>query len=230
MRTPLLAAAVLAAFVATPFPGGDANAPYIQPGDEAQTGEGYCTLSWVFDGQGALAGKVYVAIAAHCVDGLGDSVTSYPYSDFGTVAYYGNPGQTHNDFALIEVRPEHVGKVNAAVKGHPQYPIGYTTAAATSFGDIVRFSGYGDIFYLTALTQEERLGVLQSDNQRTYTLSGLTNFGDSGGPIVHVPTGKALGIISRLCVPGPCTDTGPTVEGMLVQTAQDGFPVALRTV
>lgn len=200
----------------------------IQPGDAISTSVGGCTVNFVFDG----GGKVYIGTAAHCVSKLGEKVFSVVgggCNDFGTVAYIGDADSTARDFALIEVRSDCESKVSAAVKGHPQYPTGSTTYQETTLGDAVQFSGYGLGFGFTAVTQEERVGVFQSDNAHSYQLSGPTNFGDSGGPIVHVSTGEALGIISRFCTLA-CTDTGPTVEGMLKHLADDGLPVTLRTV
>ena len=46
---------------------------------------------------------------------------------------------------------------------------------------------------------------------------------------MHVGTGKALGIVSRLCV-GVCSEEGPTVQGILAKAASRGFSVTLRTV
>ena len=46
---------------------------------------------------------------------------------------------------------------------------------------------------------------------------------------MHVKTGKALGIVSRLCA-GACSEEGPTVQGILAKAAARGFPVTLRTV
>jgi hypothetical protein len=46
---------------------------------------------------------------------------------------------------------------------------------------------------------------------------------------VHIGTGKALGIVSRLCA-GACSEEGPTVQGILAKAASRGFSVTLRTV
>ena len=41
---------------------------------------------------------------------------------------------------------------------------------------------------------------------------------------------KALGIVSRLCGAGACSEEGPTVQGILAKAAAAGFPITLRTV
>ena len=46
---------------------------------------------------------------------------------------------------------------------------------------------------------------------------------------MHVGSGKALGIVSRLCA-GACSEEGPTVQGIIAKAASRGFPVALLTV
>jgi hypothetical protein len=49
------------------------------------------------------------------------------------------------------------------------------------------------------------------------------------GSTVPVRTGKALGIVSRLCA-GACSEEGPTVQCILAKAAAAGFSVTLRTV
>jgi hypothetical protein len=71
--------------------------------------------------------------------------------------------------------------------------------------------------------------VLSYDDAEIHTLTGPVLFGDSGGPFAHVRTGKALGIVSRLCV-GLCSEEGPTVQGLLAKAAARGFVVTMKTV
>lgn len=229
VRVTLFSLLVAAAFVATGVGPTQASPLLLQPGDQATTGVGQCTLNFVFDGVGAQAGKVYIGIAAHCVDGLGDVVNSPSFPAFGTVAYYGVSGHVEKDVAFIEVKPEYHGSVFAGVVGNEQYPVGHTTPVETTIGDLVQVSGWALGYSATPWTREERVAVLNFDNTRDYGVSGPIHWGDSGGPLVHIPTGKALGIVSQLCI-GFCTETGPTVQGMIDQAAADGFTVQLRTV
>jgi hypothetical protein len=201
----------------------------IQPGDFVGTSLGGCTLSFVFDGLGANTGRVYLGTAAHCVEQVGDAVQDEFGAQFGTVALIGNPDDTAEDFAFIEVAPAFVSQVSPAVKGWAQYPTGSTIHSETAFGDLLQLSGYGVGFDLLGPTREQRVGVLTFDDAETYRLIGPDTFGDSGGPIVHKRTGRAFGIVSRLCI-GLCTSEGATVEGILAKAAARGFPVQLRTV
>ena len=221
-------AAALALGVASSTSAGAAPGA-IQPGVYSETSTGGCTLNFIYDGLGSLAGRTYVGTAAHCVADIGDPVALSGGDVFGKVAYTGNPDVTALDFAFVEVAASHVGQVRAAVKGYPSYPKGVTGAQETARGDGIQLSGYGVGYDLTTATQEKRTAVMGSDSDTTYDVIGPIHFGDSGGPLVHIGTGKALGIVSRLCV-GACTEVGPTVAGLIATAAEDGFPVRLRTV
>lgn len=227
MKT-LLAALAVAAVVIPGAPASAANG-LLQPGDYMEAGNAACTQNFVYDGTGSLAGKVYIGTAAHCVSSVGQDVRDINGTVWGDVALIGNPNAAAPDYAFIEVRPGHVGRVSAAVKGHATYPKGVTTFSETSIGDLVQISGYGLGYSTTTATQERRQAVVSSDNGTTHSVAGPIHFGDSGGPLVHVRTGKAYGIVSRACV-GACTETGPTVQGLIAAAAARGFTVALRTV
>lgn len=228
MKRALAALAGMAAVLLPAAPSSAANG-FLQPGDYMEAGGAACTTNFVYDGTGALAGKVYLGTAAHCVSGVGQDVRDINGTVWGDVALIGNENAAAPDYAFVEVRTAHVGRVRAAVKGYPQYPTGVTTPAETATGDLVQVSGYGLGFNFVNVTQEKRVAVLTSDNTSIHNVAGPIDFGDSGGPLVHVRTGKALGIVSRLCV-GACTETGPTVQGLLNLAGQRNFTVALRTV
>jgi hypothetical protein len=230
-RIALLLAAVASTLVgvgSSPLPAGAAGEP-IQPGVEIVTGGSGCTLNFIYDGVGAQAGKVYGGTAAHCVQSVGQTSQLGTGETFGTVALIGDENVSELDYAFIEISPALHSRVNAAMKGHPSYPTGVTTAAETSTGDLVQLSGYGLGFGLTQPTQERRVGIVSYDDAELHTTVAPLIFGDSGGPLVHVPTGKAWGIVSRLCI-GVCEEEGPTVEGLLAKAAARGFTVRLRTV
>ena len=228
MRRALLALAGTAAILLPGAQAGAANG-YLQPGDYMEAGGSACTTNFVYDGTDTLLNKVYIGTAAHCVTSVGQDVKDINGTVWGDVAHIGDPDAAAPDYAFIEVRAAHVSRVRAAVKGHPQYPTGYTVPTDTVTGDVVQASGYGLGFSLLTATQEKRQAVLGSDTASVHTVSGPILFGDSGGPLVHARTGKALGIVSRLCV-GACTETGPTVQGLLDLAAGRGFTVKLRTV
>ena len=211
--------------LAIALPGAAQAAVTLQPGAYHETDAGSCTLNFAYSG----AGKTYLGTAAHCVASIGQPVRDIDGTTFGKVAFIGDQNVTQWDFAFIEVDPEDLGRVSAAVKGHPAYPKGSTVPADTLAGDPIQLSGYGLGYGTTTTTQEKRQAVMGFDDSELYDVSGPIHWGDSGGPLVHVATGKALGIVSRLCV-GVCTEEGPTVQGILAKAASRGFPVTLLTV
>ena len=218
--------ATSSALILEPVEGG------IQPGDGLLDGPSatftFCTLNFVFDGLGTKVGKVYIGTAGHCVS-QGEVVHTHGFPSFGTVVY-DNDGELV-DFALIEIASGFHANVLADVRGHPGLPTGTTTSATTQTGDLLLLSGYGLGWEVTPTTRERRVGALLSDNPTRYRADTLAVFGDSGGPVLHAGTGRALGVISAFsffAIP-PATDAGPTIEGLLPVLAQAGFPVALRT-
>lgn len=225
MRLRTLAASLLASSALAAAPAAAQGATTLQPGAYHESSKGSCTLSFAYEGNG----KTYLGTAAHCVSKVGETVRDRDGTTFGKVAFLGDENSTEWDFAFIEVDAEDVGRVSPAVKGHPQYPTGFTTPRETSTGDLVQASGYGVGFGTTRPTQEQRRAVLGYDDAEIHTLTGPVIFGDSGGPFVHIRTGKALGIVSRLCI-GLCSEEGPTVQGLLAKAASRGFSVTLKTV
>ena len=200
----------------------------LQPGAMLQTEAGQCTLNFVYDGLGRNAGKVYIGTAAHCGESVGQDARDLDDRPFGKFAFIADAGEPALDYAFIEVLPEHLGRVDPAMKGHPSLPTGFTMPEETAAGDAIQMSGYGLIFGETQYTQENRRTILQSDDADIFTLSGPSVNGDSGGPFVHVPTGKALGLVSQYGLAYGATDVGPTIQGVLAKAAKAGFPVALR--
>lgn len=207
------------AFVAT---GVQAVANPIQPGDPTSN----CTLDYVFDGSD---GNVYMGIAAHCV-GSGQRVSTHGHGNFGTVVYDAPDGPLL-DIALIEVDEDKESAVDPSVKGHPDVPTGVTDWRNTQAGDPLGVSGHGIATVATPATREQRVGPLVSDDYARFCSDVPASPGDSGGPIFHVESGKAFGIVSRIS-PIECvgTQTGPTVNGFLLQTGDAGFDLTLRTV
>jgi hypothetical protein len=116
------------------------------------------------------------------------------------------------------------------MRGNTSFPRGgFTTSGQTGTGSLVQLSGYGLGFSLLAPTREQRRGVLSGDDSELYIAVAPLIFGDSGGPVAHVTTGRALGLVSRLCI-GVCTAEGPTIQGVVAKAASRGFGVSLRTV
>jgi hypothetical protein len=214
----LSAAALLA------LPAAASAAGTLQPGAIVSTDAGRCTLNFVFTD----ASSTYLGTAAHCVTGVNTAARDKDGEVFGDVALVGNADLTAEDYALIRVRPGALGRVSPRVKGSPRYPTGVTTPADTRTGDTIQLSGFGQVFELFRLTQERRVGLMVNDDANRHTVVAPLIFGDSGGPLVHTRTGRAMGIVSRLCV-GLCTEEGPTVQGILAKARARGFALALRT-
>ena len=220
-----------------------AQAQTIQPGVAIVADGSYCTLNWIYDGQGAQAGKVYGGTAAHCVSSVGQQVSladgalGAEIERIGQVAFLGNADEPGRDYAFIEIDAEDLGQVSAALKGHPQIPTGVSTNAAK--GDLIQFSGYGVGFSLTQPTREARVGVLNFTDGVEHLVLGPVISGDSGGPVANVTDGNtAFGIVNTV---GAAVNSGALTvahagEGgadltfVLSDAASRGFPVTLRTV
>ncbi|MGH9187076.1 MAG: trypsin-like serine protease [Acidimicrobiales bacterium] len=232
MRTLVVAALMTTATqVAQTTPTAALLTPTIQPGARHVLS---CTLSFVYDGLDAQAGRVFIGTAAHCVTQVGQDVAllASPLEPFGDVAVIGAFLDAATDWALIEVRPEFVSRVSPALVNHPQYPTGSTTSDGTSAGDLVQLN---DLLFIP------RQVALSYDDAEIYRVTGTLTSppsvvpSDSGGPLVHVPSGAALGIVSQglnCALPALVCEEyqGPTVQGIMAKAAAAGFPVTLRTV
>lgn len=211
------------------------TAGVIQPGDVLYaTGLAgtdvlsQCTLGFVFDGIGANAGAVYISADTGCVGAVGSSVSTEGHANFGVVAF--RTQGINSDFALIQIHSGFVPLVDGSVKGHPGYPTGFTTAAETNPGDLLQISGYGVDH--SADTQESRVAVVTLDNDLAHLAYGAFAPDDVGGPLVHIPTGKALGVISTTCTTNPaspCSEYGPSIPAVVSYAAAGGISVKLRT-
>jgi hypothetical protein len=238
----LAAGAVVAAFAISAAPAA-AQTAVIQPGASMEADGSYCTLNWIYDGTGAQAGKVYAGTAAHCVSGVGQVVNLSTSSlgtvieRIGTVAFTGNADEPGRDYAFIEIDAEDVGKVNPALRGHPQIPTGVSRNYAK--GDQIQFSGHGVGFHLTQPTRELRIGILNWSDGIEHSVLGPVISGDSGGPVADITDGNtALGIVNTVGV-GVNTDAltivtpgegGTNLDFVLADAASRGFTVALKTV
>ncbi|MBA0124892.1 hypothetical protein H0B56_04990 [Haloechinothrix sp. YIM 98757] len=242
MTRRLLRAAALAAgsaLVALVLAPGQAVAQQevIQPGASITTGDGYCTLNWIYDGTGDQAGSVYGGTAAHCVEGVGQRISLATSSlgeatvEFGEVAFVAD----ELDYAFIEIDTAHTDLVDPALKGHPQIPTGVSTTETAAVGDLIQFSGHGVGFHLTPITQEQRVGILGYNDGTQHYVNGAVSPGDSGGPVANLTDGnKALGLVNTLgagVAELPYVgEGGVSLEGMFADAAASGFTVTLRTV
>lgn len=226
------AAASLTALGVLTIPSAQAqDAAPIQPGVSIETGGGYCTLNWIYDG----GGKTYGGTAAHCVSKVGDRVNlstgslGEPIEAFGTVAYIDN----NLDYAFIQIDTDKLGRVNPALKGHPEIPTGVSNSRTA--GDVMQFSGNGVGFHLLPTTQEQRIGLLHSNDGTQHYILGAVSPGDSGGPVANVTDGgKAFGIVNTVGVGVNglpyAGEGGISLEGMLKDAQSAGLDLSVRTV
>jgi hypothetical protein len=239
-RTFAAVAGSAAAFLAT---GASAQAQTIQPGAPIVADGSYCTLNWIYDGTGALAGRTYAGTAAHCVSGVGqevslaDTTLGSAVERIGQVAFNGDADQPGRDYAFIEIDAEDLGQVSPALKGHPQIPTGVSTNAQK--GDLIQFSGYGVGFHVSQPTREARVGVLNFTDGIEHTVLGPVISGDSGGPVANITDGNtAFGIVNTVGVsvntgglsPVHAGEGGNDLTFVLQDAADRGFTVTLRTV
>jgi hypothetical protein len=205
----------------------------IQPGDALTVGNGQriCTYNFVFDG----SDDVYIGTAAHCVYD-GQTVGTEGFPTMGTVVHDGGGV----DFALVDVDDELEHRVQAGVKGHPSAPLGVAERADTDRGDLHYVSGYGTGFQGDETTRENRWGLQLAHGSSGYQSVTPFSPGDSGGPVVHAPTGQALGVAGYIqacvgltvdtgCTVPPVRVGGPTIDASLNVLADHGFDVTLRT-
>ncbi|MGB0652271.1 MAG: trypsin-like peptidase domain-containing protein [Thermoplasmatota archaeon] len=246
-RTPL-ALLLVGLFVAAATTNVQAFPPDdIAPGDQINTGGSLCTLAFVMDGQGANAGKTYFATAGHCVGHVGQTVRFAGFGGngvLGTVAFIA-PHDTGNfratDYAFIEVTSDR--PVLTQPRGLAWAPTsGVGQADDYAVGQFAGVSGYGSGFGFTDVTAENRMGMMTGTADGVYYGLFPHNFGDSGGPVFHYPSGRALGIVSGYGTTGyllsvnpsqpyvilPVQFEGPTMAHAISHAAGHGFHVSLR--
>jgi hypothetical protein len=216
-----------------------AQAYVISPGSFANFDGQGCTLNFVFDGVGPAAGRVFLGSAGHCGEVGGDVLMGPDYLSaedlVGHVAVRGPYDDadttTDDDWLLVEIVRNRRGDVEPRVAGHPELPKRVTAAAEMQAGDVLQYSGWGLATMATPATREQRQGQYVSSTDGRYgALAPIVN-GDSGGPVVDVKTGGALGIVSSLfgnCGEVGCNMSGPTVTTLIAGAAAQGVPVQLR--
>lgn len=215
---------------ATAIEWGDIASAPIRPGSSMN---GFCTYNWVFTDA---AGTAYIGTAGHCTDTVGELVAlgdTDPETDsIGVVVFDSDEtmgADTLVDFALIRLNADRVAEAHPAMLGWDG-PKGWVAAGEANAGDIVGLHGYGTVLGDREATRD-RSGVLLDADEREYRADMPAVPGDSGSPLIHVASGKALGIISRFNtgdIP-PTTDIGPTMPFILSELEKAGFMVELAT-
>lgn len=232
----LLAATLLGAFFIAPAQSkkprstipawGGADSP-LRPG----TGMGFCTYNFVFykPGTAKTAPKAYIGTAGHCTETVGQRMSHPELGEIGTVVYDSDLVESTVDFSLVEIDTKMVSQTNPEVL-HWGGPTGVVSQEDLQVGDEVDIYGYGLVVGMNEATRP-RQGYLVAKTEEEYQADMPAVNGDSGAPLLHHETGKALGIISRygFTVP-PSTDQGPLMPWILEELAEAGFHVRLATV
>jgi hypothetical protein len=191
----------------------------VHPGVQVFTEGGQCTANFVFQS----GGDVYLGQAAHCAgtggqtetDGctsgslpLGTPVEVTGASRPGTLAYSSwltmqASGETDpdacafNDFALIRIDPDDVGRVNPSVPGFGG-PTG--VGAASGLGSTVYSYGNSSLRGgVTLLSPKQGIVVQNQGNGWSHNVVTLTPGipGDSGSGFMS-KSGQAIGVLSTL--------------------------------
>lgn len=188
---------------------------------------GYCTFNWVFTDA---AGTVYIGTAGHCTDEIGEQValgSEDPDTNaLGFVVYDSDVTDDADplvDFTLIQVHAGRLGEVNPTMLGQAA-PSGTLGPGDASAGDLVAIYGHGMVLGDNEETRP-RQGVLLFADDKEYVADMPAVPGDSGAPVLHVASGKALGVISRFNLDGlpPSTDIGPTMPFILSELEKAGY-------
>ena len=212
-------------------PFGDESSP-LRPG--ASLG-GYCTFNWVFADvvdpvtEPERVPDAYIGTAGHCTDEAGERVQLGDGPEIGTVVYDSDEAGSEVDFSLIRIDAEMVGSTNPTMLGWGG-PTGSVTTDDLAMGDQVDVHGYGILLGDLEPTRS-RFGFLVNWTDDEYVADMPAVNGDSGSPLLHDETGKALGIISRygFAATPPSTDTGPMMPWIFRELQAAGFDVALAT-
>jgi hypothetical protein len=203
----------------------------IRPGAPIRGG---CVFNWVFTDA---EGNAYIGTAAHCT-ALGERLRERDSEQMvGTVIFDSDdtPGADPRlDFALVQLDPEAVGHAHPAMLGG-QVPAGVASPGEVMPGDLVVFYGHGETVGDNEALRE-RMGFIVQVDEREYRANMPAVEGDSGSPVLHESTGKALGMVSRygvwdaLDLEVPTTDVGPMVSWILEELAAAGLHVELAAV
>lgn len=190
--------------------------PGIRPGALMTSPTG-CTMNFAF----ASGTDRYIGTAAHCVGGLGQSVSLSGEGAIGTVAYLGSPDGV--DFALVKVSASKLGRVDPALCHW-----GGPTSLAIGFQDepvVLDHYGHGIVTgTLTATKARRGIGYAWSDS--VFYFAGAVAFGDSGSPAM-TEGGKAAGVVVAI---GPYGNVATRLDVAVQKaSARLGVPLTLLT-
>ena len=225
-------------------PGAHFGGPQIKEGGDLGWLDG-CTLNFVFeDPQGAL----YIGAAGHCVESFktdGSENLLRDGSRFGELVFHspltysldglGLP-EHYDDFSLFAIDPARYDEVDptVAVIGGPT---GVASPSDVGMGHEVLVYGHG-IATDPVAELHARRGIVQRMDGETYGAAFYATSGDSGSPVIHAPSGRAIGIVSSYGATHMWAVErdepqgfiqGPTVEHILGMLSEAGFDLSLVT-
>ena len=238
--------AALAAAVAF-APAGASAQEQIHPGSMTFTEGGQCTANFVFSDSGG----TYIGQAAHCsgtgaateTDGcdsaslpLGTPVDIDGATQPGTMVYNswlamqangeGNAGAcAYNDFALVEIAPADLGRVDPTVPGFGG-PTGLAPAP-TNLGDTIYSYGNSSLRGGVAELRPKEGRVVQNQgggwSRNVYTVTpGIP--GDSGSGYLNA-SGEAIGVLSTVTILPTAGSNGVgDLSRELAYARANGFP------
>jgi hypothetical protein len=167
----------------------------IRPGVRVVTG-GQCTSSFLFEDQAT--GDLFLGLASHCVDEVGQEADIYNVSDepfaTGTVAYRSFDHTDAHDFALVEIPDEVADRAHPAVLQFGG-PTGLADSDAFTVGEHV--VSYGNSQLRQGLEPTNpREGYLTNPGEQESDITALTPGipGDSGSGVMD-DQGRALGVL-----------------------------------
>lgn len=172
---------------------------------------GGCTI-WAAD-----AGNCVLS-AAHCTGTFGVAEAEVPLSTGSGSAQHpppnrqwpitnianSNPYSLGNDWAISTLAPNAQGELPAQLYGF--YQIDFFTPSP---GETIRITGYGSASGSFNVVNKTHTGPYSSTTGNIYRYVVDTTGGNSGSPVIHEATGKAIGIHTN----AGCTSSGGANQG-----------------
>lgn len=191
-----------------------------QPGEASNA----CTLNFFFES--TTNSTRYVALPKHCVDEehLGEDEVVESDGPLGEVAWT----DPVHDVALVRIY-DHRTDITPHVRQWTG-PTGIATADDVDYGDRVCLYGWGQVFMFRNETRRRcgRVEIVDNDGDMAEFDASIPGWvGDSGAPVIHYETGRALGMVTSGT---PLASSGgPTTCAMLHRYATHGFDLSLMT-
>lgn len=218
----------------------------IQPGGLGSRILDGCTHNFVFHDDRDL---LYIGTAGHCASNVGlevgdevrlhhdgSRIGEFAFIHPPSVRFVGESPVLHpdqfvsgfdlDDFALIAIDAERYEDVSPMVRQWGG-PTGIPALTEPQPGDVVAMYGHG-----LGVPHEAggRQGILESYDEKGFGALFPVSRRDSGSPVIHAGTGKAIGVVLRI-IGSRASEVvaGLTVERALELAADGGFEFKLVT-